>query len=132
MIDTTQILGALQARLIADATITGLVPSSKIGNYIPQDTAYPHIQYECDFETFPIKGEDAHAVTIQFNIWTNYRGSKECMQITDAIRTEFDQAPLTIASGDCFGMFYQTMDHFQEPEGNLYRCSMVFQLLVGA
>lgn len=132
MIDTTQIMAAIHSRLIGTAAITALVPAAQIGNYLKQDVAYPHIQYQCDFATLPVKGEDAQDVSLQIDIWTTYRGSRQCMQIADAVRTALDQTPITIASGNCFGLFYDTMDHYQEPEGSVYRCSMVFSLLVGA
>ena len=131
MITTNQIIAAIQARLVADAAIIALVPAAKIGNYLVQDVGYPHIKYMLQFETLPVKGEDAQSVNLQFDIWTEYSGSKKCMDIADAIRAELDQAPITIASGDCFGLFYRTMDNFQEPEGKLYRCTMLFQLLIG-
>ena len=131
MITTTQILAAVHARFIGDATITGLVPAGSIGAYVLDESAYPYIQYELDFESMQVKGEDAQEVTLIVNIWTNYRGPKECMEIADAVRAEFDGVPVTIASGDGFGCSYESMDHFQEPEGTSYRCTVLFSMLYG-
>lgn len=132
MITTNEILAAVQGRLVGDAGVIALVPATKIGNYLKQDVGYPHIQYDLDFESLQIKGEDSQTVTLQVNMWTNYRGSKECMDIADAVRTAFDGVPVTIASGDGFGCTYEAMDHFQEPEGTTYRCLMVFTMYYGA
>lgn len=130
MIDTTQILAAIQSRLTGDATLIGLCP--RIGNYLEQDAAYPHMLYQVDFETLQIKGEDAQEVTLQLDIWTRYRGTKEALQIADSARSALDGVPITIASGDGFGCQYESMDSFIEPEGTVYRVTMTFTLLYGA
>ena len=129
---TNELLASIQTRLTGDAGITALVSASRIGNYLPQDVGYPHMLYDVDFESMQIKGEDAQEVNLQIDIWTNYRGSKACMDIADAVRTALDGIPLTVASANGFGCTYETMDHFQEPEGNTYRCTMVFTLYFGA
>ena len=131
MIITNEILAAVQGRLVGDAGVIALVPATKIGNYLKQDVGYPHIQYDLDFESLQVKAEDSQTVTLQINMWTHYRGSKKCMDIADAVRTAFDGVPVTIASADGFGCSYEAMDHFQEPEGTTYRCSMVFTMYYG-
>jgi hypothetical protein len=128
MIITDEILAAVQGRLVGNAGVIALVPSTKIGNYLKQDVGYPHIQYDLDFESMNVKDEDSQIVTLQIDIWANYRGSKECLTIADAVRTAFDGIPVTIASGNGFGCIYDTMDPSQEPEGTTYRCSMLFTM----
>lgn len=131
MIDTTQILAAVQTRLTTTSAITTLVSADKIGNYLPQDSNYPHVLYQLDFESLQVKGEDAQEVTLQLDIWTRYRGSKEALKIADACRTALDGFPITITSGDGFGCTYENMDSFVEPEGTVYRVTMTFTLLYG-
>jgi len=128
---TRELLAAIQTRLTGDAGITALVPASKIGNYLVQDEAYPLIQYDVDFDSLQVKGEDAQDVTLTINIWTNYRGSRQCMDIADAVRTALDGVPVTVASADGFLCQYVAMDHFQEPEATTYRCTMSFTMLYG-
>ena len=127
--DTTQILSAVHSRLTGDAPLVALCPT--IGNYLSQGAAYPHMLFQLDFETLRIKDEDAQEVTLQLDIWTRYRGSKEALAIADAARTALDGIPVTIASGDGFGCQYETMDSFIEPEGTVYRVTMTFSLLYG-
>lgn len=129
MIDTSQILAAVHGRLTGDAPLVALC--STIGNYLDQDVSYPHMLYQLDFETLRVKGEDAQEVTLQLDIWTRYRGTKEALQIADAARAALDGVPITIASGDGFACQYENMDSFVEPEGTVYRVTMVFTLLYG-
>jgi hypothetical protein len=129
---TSEILASIQARLVGTAAITALVPVGNMGDYLPQETTYPHLQYDLNFESMQVKQEDSQIVDLQINIWTEHKGSRKCMDIADAVRTAFDGVPITIASANGFGCTYETMDHFQEPEGNVYRCSMVFNLMMSA
>lgn len=130
MIDTTQILGTVQARLTASSSLTAIIPAASIGAYVKEDTAYPVLTYQIGLNSLQVKGEDGQQVDLQFDIYTNYRGPKQALQVADIIRGLFDQVPVTIASGDSFGCFYDNMDHFQEPEGTVYRASIAFNLLV--
>jgi hypothetical protein len=125
----SEILASIDTR--AKSALSGLVDADSIGNYLPQGTKYPHVLYQIDFETLRVKGEDSQEVTLQFDIWTRYRGSKEALDIADAIRSNFDGSPLLIASADGFGCTYDSMDNFVEPEGTVYRCTMLFTLLYG-
>lgn len=128
----SEVLGGVDARLKGDAGITALVPTENIGNYLAQDTGFPHMLYQLDAETLRIKGEDSQEMDLQIDIWTRYRGHKEGFDIADAVRNALDGVPIAVASADGFGCSYESMDSFIEPEGTVYRITMRFVLLYGA
>lgn len=130
MIVSSQILSAVQARLTGDATITATVPAASIGSFIKEDTDYPIIYYKIDASTMGVKDEDGQEVALQFDVWTNARGAKTSLDVADRIRELFDLVPITIASGDAFGSFYESMDSYMENEGTVYRATILFRLLV--
>jgi len=128
----TEILSAIQARLVGDATLIAIVPVANIGNRLPQDTSYPHLRYQIDGSNLGVKSETAYDITLQIDFWSDYKGSKEVLQIEDALENALDGTPLTIASADCFGTSFESFDSLLEPDGEIYRGTAVFQLLYGA
>ena len=128
MIDSTQILGAIQTRLEGSAALTAIVPTESMGNYLDKDNPYPHLLYQIDLESLGLKDGDGQQVEMQVDAWTKYTGSKQAMQIADIIRGLFHGSPLTIASGTGFGCNYLSMDNAIEPDGETYRISMSFTL----
>jgi len=132
MIDLTEILGAIQSRLTSDAPLTSIVPTARIGNFLPQGAAYPHIFYQIEGEVREVKGETGFSVTLQFDVWSKAKGSKECLQIVSLIEDAIDGQPLTISSGNCYGAFLVSFDSSLEPSGDMYRGTAVYTLLYGA
>jgi len=132
MITLTEITAAIQARLVGDAGIIAVVPAANIGNFLPQDVSYPHIFYQTKGDLLPVKGEVDWNVTLQLDIYSEDKGSKECLQIFNLIENALEGIPLTIASGDCFGTNVLSFDPQLEPDGRIYRGIAVYQLLYGA
>jgi len=131
MITTTQIVAALQTRLASYTPLTDIVPSTSIGNYLPQDTPRPLITYEFVFEGNTLKGEDDLTVTITFNIESEEKGVKQTLEIQQLIRNIMDDTPLTIASGDCYGTFIDDFNAAPETDGLTYSGSMIYTALYG-
>lgn len=131
MITSTQILDAIHARLIGDAGITTLVPATSIGNFLPQDNAFPHIFYSVGFETMDVKQETALEVTLQLDIYSRMSGAFNVLQITDAVQTALDGIPITIASGDCFSTQMLSFAPAIEPDGKTYIATQIYTLKYG-
>jgi hypothetical protein len=131
LITSTQVIDAIQARLIGDAGITALVPSTSIGNFLPQDNSFPHIFYAVDFETMPIKGETALEVTLQIDTYSKGSGAYNTLQISDAIQTALDGVPITIASGDCFSTQLISFKPELEADGKTYLGTLIYTLKYG-
>lgn len=131
MIDQRQILSGIQSRLTGDAGLTAVVPSTQIGSFLKQDTPYPHIQYFVESENLGIKGEVAHNVTLQLNIYSDYKGFNQVLNIVDLLIAELDGTPITIASGNGFGCSFVTSDTLLEPDGLTTRGTVIFNLLFG-
>jgi len=131
MITSTQIIDALQARLIADAGITALVATTSIGNFLPQDNVYPHIFYNLSIETMDIKEETALSVTLQFDVYSRESGAYNVLQICDALQTAMDGVPLTIASGDCFSTTMLSFAPQLEADGKTYLATQIYTLQYG-
>ena len=132
MIDLTEVVAAIQARLTGDAGIVAIVPAANIGNFLPQDVPYPHIFWQTKGDLLAVKDEVDWTITLQLDIYSDSKGSKECLQIANLIENALEGIPLTIASGDCFGTNVQSFDAQLEPDGRIYRGIAVYQLLYGA
>ena len=131
MITTTQIVAALQTRLASYTPLTDIVPSTSIGNYLPQDTPRPLITYEFEFEGNTLKDEDDLSVIITINIESEEKGVKQVLDIQQLIRNIMDDTPLTIASGDCYGTFIDSFGAAPETDGLNYSGSMIYTALYG-
>jgi len=131
MIISTQILTAIQTRLTGDAGITALVNSANIGNHLSQDSGFPNIFYQVDWEELGVKGESGINATLQIDINTDYRGDKSAFDIADAVKAALQDTPLTIASGDCFGTTFTAQDIQQDPDGIKHVAIMLFNLMYG-
>jgi len=130
-INTVQILEAIQARLEGNASIVAKVPATRIGNFLKDNSSYPHILWDVDFADFGAKGEVGQEVEFQVDIWERKRGLKAVLEVADLVIAEFANAPVTIATGDGFSASYVNMETAIEPEGDVYRATVVFTLLFG-
>lgn len=131
MITSTQIIDAIQARLVGDVGITAIVPAASIGNFLPQDNAYPHIFYSTSFEVSNIKEETAQEVTLQIDVYSKDTSSNEVLRVMDAVQNGLDGVPITIASGDCFATYYLTGTTELDSDGKTYQGTAIYILKYG-
>jgi len=129
--NSTETIAAIQARLVGDSALTALVPAVRIGNFLPQKSAYPHIFWQIDDETMAIKLDADVNVTLQLDVWSDKSSMKEILQVRDALYNALHDKTLTITGGDNYGIFYQRFDSDLEPDGATYRGTATFNLLIG-
>jgi len=126
----SEIIQSVQARLVGDAGILALVSAENIGNYLPQNTLFPLISYETQFDTLSVKGVTDYEVTLTIEIKSRYEGSKEILQIIDAIDNAFDGIPIVIASGNCYGTFLEGYNISLDGDGVTYLGTGIYKILV--
>ena len=85
MIDTTEILSALQARLEGDANLIAVVPADNIGTQLPQDGPFPHIRNSVEMEDLGVKDEGSLTCTLTLDAWTDQEGDRQILQVRDLI-----------------------------------------------
>lgn len=130
MIDTRQVLGAIQTALTGDANLTAVVPAAQIGNHLPDDVAFPHIRYNLEAENAGIKGQTAYLMTLVLDVWTAYRGISQAWQINDLIAAVLDRTPVTIASGTNTFLKLFSIDVDTESDGRTRHATITYTLMV--
>ena len=129
MINTRQILGAVQTALTGDASLTAVVPSANIGNHLKDDTGFPHIKYALDLDDAGIKRQTAYTGTLTLEVFTDYRGEAEVYQINDLIAAVLDRNPLTIASGTNTFINFSEIDVETEDDGRTRQGTITYNLM---
>ena len=117
MIDTTEILSALQARLEGDANLVAVVPADSMGNQLPQDGPFPHIRYTVEMENMLTKDVDDLIVTLTLDVWSAKEGDREILQVRDLLYDLLDNNPLTMTSAQNFGLTFTRHNSVLEPDG---------------
>ena len=129
-INTTQILGAIQTALTGDATLTAIVPASRIGNHLKDDVAFPHIIYGIEAENAGIKGQTGYVMTLTLDVWSDYRGEKQVWEIVNALNGLLDRAPVSIASGTNAYLHFDSVQVDTEGDGRTRHGTITYSLMV--
>ena len=129
MINTRQILGAVQTALTGDANLTAVVPAANIGNHLKDETTFPHILYALDSEDAGVKGQTAYLCTLTLDVWTDYRGEAQVYQINDLIADVLDGKPLTIASGTNTFINFSGIDVTTDSDGRTRQGTITYNLM---
>jgi len=129
MINTRQILGAIDTALKGDATLTAIVPVAQIGNHLKDDVDFPHILYGLEAENGGVKGQTAYVFNLVLDVWTAYRGEAQVWEIHDALVALFDRSPITIASGTNTYLHFDSIQVDTESDGRTRHGTIVFSLM---
>jgi hypothetical protein len=130
MINTTQLLSAIQTALTGDATLTAIVPAANIGNHLKDETTFPHILYGLEAENAGIKGQTAYVMTLVLDAWSDYRGEKQVWEIHNAIADILDRTPLTIASGTNTYLHFDAIQVDTEGDGRTRHGTITYSLML--
>lgn len=130
-ISAESFLVALFAKVKADATISALVPAARINSHLPQDEENPCIRLRVEsWGEYDTKTSDGFDAEIVADVWSDYHGDKEVLQISDALRNVLHRVPLTVTTGENFHLRYVSQSIFTETEGQLHRARVVFRALI--
>ena len=122
---------ALFAHVKADAGVIALVDADKIKSHIQQDTPNPYIRMRCtSFGEYDCKSDNGFDIRIVADVWTNYHGDKEQLEIADALITALHKTPLTLDSGDNFFIRFENLLQFTENDGQVHHAVVEFRALV--
>lgn len=120
------ILKAVFKRLDGDATLKAACPS--IYNHIPQDESLPCIRVRWDSSTeWDTKDSAGFEGSIIVDIWTDHRGDKQALEISDRVTYLLHNQPLTgltyfippNGEGNAQSLIlrHALFDEFTEPDG---------------
>ncbi len=108
----------IRTALIADGTLTALVPAARIKDHIPQPTVFPYISIgETSAGPFDTKTEDGMEQTFTIHTWSRHRGLKEVKQIMGAIVDVLDQAALSVSGHTLVLVRFEFSDTILDPDG---------------
>lgn len=103
--------------------------ASKISTHLPQDSALPYIRVSASFDEWGDKCQLGFSTSITNNIWSDHRGTKEVLELSDIIIAITQNLQLSLASGKNVLMTYQDNSIFEESDGKSYRASLIITLL---
>jgi hypothetical protein len=133
MINTRQVLGAIRDALVADASLTAVVPAESIRTHLKDgtdSTDFPHILMAIDAEDAGVKGMTAYGMTLTLELWSDYRGETEVWQINDLIAAVIDRTPPAIASGTISFLKFSGIDVVTEDDGRTRQGTITYNLFV--
>jgi len=108
---------AIAAKLLADATLIGMVTGIFDFRGIPLNQEYPYVTLgdstETDDSTFDTIGYDT---TFTLHIWSAQPGSKECQQILARLNMLLNHQPLTLTGLAHVGTWYDMSQTLSDPD----------------
>lgn len=86
---------ALYQKLSGDSTLVGLVTG--VYDNVPEDAVYPYVVIgEVNATPDNAHGLFGRELLATIHVWSNYRGFREALQITEQIVTLLDHQPLAV------------------------------------
>lgn len=120
---------ALRAVLLADAELTALVEG--VFDWVAEKQPYPYIHLGDSFET-PANAHDRFGSEVlqTLDVWSQYRGFAEGLQIAVRIREVLDHQPLTIEGHTWRWTRFVSMQTLTDPEppGDIRHLPMTFRI----
>lgn len=117
MISHVEALAAIIAVLKADARLRTFV-GERIFNHVPQDEINPCIRVRIESGgEWDTKTSDGWQNSVRVDVWSEYQGDKESLEIADIIDDILHDASLSLASSQSLLLRHDTRDAFTEPDG---------------
>ena len=100
-----------------DSNLTSTLGASVFDD-VPENTGYPYVQIgEDQVSDFSTKDETGSEVTIEMDVWSRYRGSKEAKEIMDRIHTLLHDSSLTVSGTNLVNLRFEFSDLVRDPDG---------------
>ena len=112
---------ALQERLFttlnSDNTLTSTLGAA-VYDEVPENSSYPYVNIGADaqneYDTKDLNGSD---VTINIDVWSQYKGSKEAKNIMDRVHTLLHDTSLTVTGFNLVNLRFQSSGVLRDPDG---------------
>ena len=125
---------ALQSKIFTtlntDNTLTNTLGASVFDD-VPEETAFPLVvlgeDTTVDFSTKDLVGSET---TINIDIFSRYRGSKETKNIMDRIHTLLHDSSLTVSGVNLINLRFEFSDVIRDPDGITRHGIMRFRAII--
>lgn len=114
---TADLIEAVRNRLLADATLTALIGSSRVHAEIAPGAPLPYVEIG-DLTAVDAGGMamDAQEHTLTLHCWTE-SSRLHCLEMVAAVRASLHDADLTLAAGRCPNMRCEFAETMRDPDG---------------
>lgn len=121
-----ELQGAIVARLKSDATVTALI-GQRVYDPVPASPVFPYVS----FGPRDAISDDADCITafeisLQLDVWSREPGSKQALQIADAIRTSLDEYAFTLTANAAVLFEHRLTRTFRDPDGLSTQAAITF------
>tara|TARA_B100000519_G_scaffold96656_2_gene84101 strand:- start:2626 stop:3033 length:408 start_codon:yes stop_codon:yes gene_type:complete len=112
---------ALQSRIYStlngDSNLTSTLGAG-VFDEVPQNQAYPFVKIgEFSSVDYGTKDVDGNEATVQIDIYSRYRGSKQVHDIMDRIHTLLHNASLTVSGYNLINIRFEFSDIVRDADG---------------
>ena len=112
---------ALQERVYTtlnnDSNLTS-TQGAAIYDEVPENASFPYVQIggetAIDYSTKDVTGSE---VTINMDVWSQYKGSKEVKNLMDRIHTLLHDSSLSVTGHNLINMRLEFIDVLRDPDG---------------
>jgi len=112
---------ALQERLYttlnSDSNLTS-TQGAAVYDEVPENASFPYVQIgretSADYSTVDVTGSE---VTINMDVWSQYKGSKEVKNLMDRIHTLLHDSSLSVTGHNLINMRLEFIDVLRDPDG---------------
>lgn len=125
---------ALQSKIFTtlntDNTLTSTL-GANVFDDVPEETAFPLVvlgeDTTVDFSTKDLIGSET---TINIDVFSRYRGSKETKEIMDRIHTLLHDSSLTVSGVNLINLRFEFSDVIRDPDGITRHGIMRFRAII--
>lgn len=124
-----QLQQALFTKLNSDNTLTDTLGAA-VHDDVPASITYPFINIGADSVLeYGEKSSDGGEHTVVIDIWSQYKGSKECKQIMDRIHDLLHDSSLSVSGFNHINSRFEFSDILRDPDGVTRHGVMRFRVL---
>ncbi len=121
---------AIYTALNNDNTLTNTL-SAVIVDDVPHGTSYPFVTIgEARGNDYSTKTEIGSEQVIELDIWSQYKGSKECKQIMDRIHNLLHDSNLNVSGFNLINMRFDFSNIMRDPDGTTRHGVMRFRAII--
>lgn len=123
----------LQQTIFSALNVSAMTSTLSCGVYddVPSNASYPYIalgeETGVDYSVKDIQGGDS---TINIEIWSQYKGSKETKQIMDKIHDLLHNSNLTVTGHNLINLRFEFSDIMRDPDGITRHGVMRFRAII--
>ena len=125
-----QLQSTIYTTLNNDSNLTETLGAS-IFDEVPEGSSTPYVTIgedtAVDYSTDTADGAD---ITVNIDVWSEYKGSKECKQIMDRIHDLLHDSSLSITGFNLVNLRFEFSDILRDPDGVTRHGVMRFRAII--